>query len=140
MSGCWNPNAFDLFSFGNIFDSNLTDDIKGNVNKFVKSTNKNVENTVKNSNDINNLLKKMMNNWFSNINNSFESNVSLAQDMLKCHNFNDVLDLNNRIFNTNFNNLKKMYEGYFSDYYKIINFNMKNSSECFDNNIKSFKC
>ncbi|GAB4166852.1 MAG: hypothetical protein Tsb006_6130 [Rickettsiaceae bacterium] len=133
-----NPNKASNNSWGNVFDSDLTDDVKQNINKFIKSANNTINSTTYGNIDNGNLARKMIKNLTDNFNDTFERNVALSQDCLKCRTATDFIDIQRKFFEHNFKSITKTYTDLLHDIQQISNHSIKNSSECLEKNNKCF--
>ncbi len=116
---------------GNVLESDFTDDMKQGVNDFINSANATFSSAVHGNSDSTNLTKKMIKNLADNFNNSFENNLGLSQDCLKCRTASDFIEIQRKFFEHNYQTSVRTYTDLVHDVQQIANYNMKNTKGCF---------
>lgn len=115
----------------NLLESDFVDDMKQGVNDFVKSANSTFASGVHSNSESNDFAKKMIKNLTENLNNSFESNLGLSQECLKCKTVTDYIEIQRKFFEHNYQASVRTYSDFVHDIQQIVNHNMKNTNSCF---------
>jgi len=125
-------NTFnDIPLGGNILESDFADDIKQGVNDFIKSANSTFSSGLHGNSDTTNLAQKMIKNLTDNINNSFENNLGLSQECLKCKTATDFIEIQRKFFEHNYQTSVRTYTDLVHDVQQIVSHNTKNVKGCF---------
>ena len=113
----------------NLLESDFVDDMKQGVTDFINSANSTFASGAHiESSD---LAKKMIKNLTDNLNNSFENNLGLSQECLKCKTVTDFIEIQRKFFEHNYQTSIRGYSDLVHDIQQIANHNMKNTNGCF---------
>jgi hypothetical protein len=116
---------------GNLLKSDFAEDMKQGVNDFVKSTNSTFNSGLHVNSDLNNLTQKMIKNLTDNINNSFENNMGLSTECLKCKTASDFIEIHRRFFEHNYQTSVRIYTDLVHDVQQITKHSTKSAIGCF---------
>ena len=112
-----------------LLESDFVDDMKQGVTDFINSANSTFASGAHiESSD---LAKKMIKNLTDNLNNSFENNLALSQECLKCKTVTDFIEIQRKFFEHNYQTSIRAYSDLVHDIQQIANHNMKNTNGCF---------
>jgi hypothetical protein len=115
----------------NLLESDFAEGVKRGVNDFIKSTNSTFGSGLHGSSDVTNLTHKMIKNLTDNINNSFENNLGLSKECLKCKTASDFIEIHRKFFEHNYQTSVRTYTDLVHDVQQITNHTTKNASGCF---------
>ena len=115
----------------NLLESDFADDMKQGVNDFIKSANSTFSSSLHGNSDLTNLTQKMIKNLTDNINNSFENNLGLSAECLKCKTASDFIEIHRKFFEHNYQTSVRTYTDLVHDVQQIMNHNTKSARGCF---------
>jgi uncharacterized phage infection (PIP) family protein YhgE len=112
---------------GNRLESDFAEGMKKGVNDFIESANSFSSAMHNHDGD---LTKKIIQNLTDNFNNSFENNLVLSQECLKCRTATDFIDIQRKFFEHNYQVNVRTYTDLVHDMQQIVNHNMKHTKSC----------
>ena len=115
----------------NLLESDFVDDMKQGVTNFINSANSTFASGAQGNSESADLAKKMIKNLTDNLNNSFENNLGLSRECLKCKTATDFIEIQRKFFEHNYQTSVRTYSDLVHDMQQIANHNMKNTNECF---------
>ncbi len=106
-------------TWGKMFESFVPEDVKNGMNYFMSGMNGSIcdgGRSDKKNDDAKNMMEKLS----LNLKNSFEQNVELGSEILKCKTASDFLEFQKKNFEINYKNSVKLYSDLFHDIQNLI--------------------
>ncbi|NRB10442.1 MAG: hypothetical protein HRU35_02340 [Rickettsiaceae bacterium] len=122
--------------FGNIFDSDFSDDLKMQSDNFFKSFNSLFCTSMNCSSNNANLSQKLLTKISDNANQLMEHNMQLGKKSLNCQNISDLIELHKTSFEKNYNASIGFYSDIMHLVQNYVSENLQNTTDCVDKNMK----
>ncbi len=124
--------------FDNLLNPNIVNDLKKVMDNCVNSTARSISNAATITNTNTELVEEILSKLSSSVSNSVQENIAISQDLLACKDAKDVVNFQQKIFETNFSNIMNLYLGISSVMQNFASKTVNLSSDILDKNIKNF--